>query len=65
MTKEFKIEGMHCSHCVIAVQKKISRLDLKNYKVQIGSATIDYDEIKIKEALIKMAIEDAGYKVIN
>ena len=65
MKKIFKIEVMGCNHCVISVQKQLSALELVKFKVEIGSAEIDYDEKKIKEKEIHKAIENAGYKVIN
>ena len=65
MQKEFKIEGMSCHHCVMAVQKNLSKLNLKKYEVNIGSATVEFDENRIKDKMIIKAIEDAGYKVIN
>ena len=65
MQKEFKIEGMSCQHCVIAVQKNLSSLNLKKYNVSIGTAKIEFDEHIIKEETIVKAIEDAGYKVVN
>ena len=65
MEKDFKIEGMSCNHCVMAVQKSLSKLNLKKYEVNIGSAKVEFDENQIKEEMIIKAIEDADYKVIN
>lgn len=65
MKKDFKIEGMSCNHCVMAVQKNLSKLKIKKYEVKIGSANVEFDEIETKEAMIVKAIEDAGYKVLN
>ena len=65
MKKEFKIDGMSCHHCVMAVQKNLSGLKLKNYEVKIGSAIIEFDENELKEELIIKSIENAGYKVVN
>ena len=65
-TQEFKIYGMSCSHCVMAVRKELTRLDnVKVTDVQIGSAKVEFDENKITSDSIAKAIEDAGYKVIN
>jgi copper chaperone len=65
-TQEFKIDGMSCSHCVMAVRKELTRLDnVKVTDVQIGSAKVEFDENKITSDSIAKAIEDAGYKVIN
>ena len=62
-TKEIKIEGMSCGHCVMAVKKELSKLNLENFDVQIGSANVKFDESKVKIEEIEKAIEDAGYKV--
>jgi len=65
MTKQFKIEGMSCNHCVMAVQKNLAKLHLKNFEVTIGSAIVDFDENKITEKKIIESVEEAGYKVVG
>lgn len=65
-TQEFRIEGMSCGHCVMAVRKELSRLDnVKVNDVQIGKVKVEFDETKILESRIIDAIEEAGYKVVN
>ena len=65
-SQEFKIEGMSCGHCVMAVRKELTRLDnVKVNDVQIGSAKVEYDESKTTADIIVNAIEEAGYKVVN
>ncbi|HZW39212.1 MAG TPA: heavy-metal-associated domain-containing protein [Ignavibacteriaceae bacterium] len=64
MTKKFKIEGMSCGHCVMAVKKELSRIDADVKDVQIGSAVVDVNG-NITEEKIKEAIENAGYNVTN
>ena len=65
-TQEFKIDGMSCNHCVMAVRKGLTRLDnVKVNDVQIGSAKVDFDEKKITSNEIVKAIQEAGYTVIN
>ena len=63
ITKDFNIEGMSCDHCVRAVIKELSELDLDYYEVDIGVANIKYDENRISENQIVDAINDDGYKV--
>ena len=65
MKKTFKIDGMSCNHCVMHVQKNLSKLNLNELKVYIGSAEVDYDENKVTETDIIKAIEESGYKVIK
>jgi len=65
-THEFKIEGMSCGHCIMAVRKELSRLEnVKIDDVQIGKAKVEFDESITKESLIINAIEEAGFKVIS
>ena len=63
-TQEFKIEGMSCGHCVMAVKAELGELNLDNVEVEIGKAKVDYDESKVSEQDIVSAIEEAGYKVV-
>ncbi len=65
MNKEFKIEGMSCGHCVMAVEKELNKLDIKNKKVEIGSAKIEFDPDKVSEEDIKNSITESGYIVIE
>ncbi|MDQ7818368.1 MAG: heavy-metal-associated domain-containing protein [Melioribacteraceae bacterium] len=62
-SKRFLIENMNCQHCVMAVKKELSKLDLVSYEVEIGSAKVDFDESKTSNEQIEIAIENAGYKV--
>jgi copper chaperone len=64
--QEFKIEGMSCGHCVMAVRKELSRLDnVKIDDIQIGKVKVEFDESKTEEISIVHAIEEAGYKVVS
>ena len=62
ITKEIRIEGMNCSHCVMAVRKELSKVPgLRVKDVRIGSASIEYDEHTVSPEKIKEAVEEAGY----
>ena len=65
MKKTLKIDGMSCNHCVMSVQKNLSKLNLNELKVNIGSADVDYDENIVTENEIIKAIEESGYKVLK
>jgi len=62
-TQEFQIDGMSCNHCVMAVKKELSKLELESFNVQIGSASVNFDDSKVKTEQIEKAIEEAGYKI--
>jgi copper chaperone CopZ len=59
------IDGMSCQYCVMAVKKEIQKLDVQKLNVQIGKATVEFDEIKLKIEAIENAIKEAGYIVIH
>jgi copper chaperone len=63
--RQIKINGMSCEHCVRAVIKELSELDLDYYEVEIGAATLKYDETKIKEIQLNEAISEAGFSIIG
>jgi len=65
MNKTIKIDGMRCNHCVMSVEKKLSKLNLKKFKVAIGSVEVEFDESKISEEEIFKSIEEAGYPVVK
>jgi copper chaperone len=65
MKKTIKIDGMSCNHCVKSVEKNLSKLNLREFKVDIGSAEVEFDESKISENEIIIAIEEAGYQVVK
>lgn len=64
-TKEIKIEGMSCMHCVSSVEKALSNLELEEFSVEKGKAKVTYSEENLKEENIYAAIEDAGYTVVK
>ena len=64
MKKEFKIEGMSCNHCVMAVKKNLAKINLIQLEVKIGSVKVEFDENEITEEAIIKVIEEAGYKVL-
>lgn len=59
----YKINGMSCGHCVMAVKKELSKLNLESVEVEIGSATVKFDENKIVASAVKNAIREAGYEI--
>ena len=64
MQKSFKINGMSCQHCVMAVKKELQKLNLKNLEVKIGEAVIEFDEDLTSVENVIDAISEAGYEVV-
>lgn len=63
--KTIQVNGMTCQHCVMAVKKELSKLNLENAEVEIGSVKVKFDETKIDESKIEEAIVEAGYQVVK
>jgi copper chaperone len=62
---QYKIIGMNCMHCVMTVKKELSKLNLESAEVEIGSAKIKYDELKVESSAIEEAIIEAGFEVVK
>jgi copper chaperone len=61
-TNELKINGMTCNHCVMSLRKELAKVPGVEIKdVRIGSALLSYDESKVSSALLKGAVEEAGF----
>ncbi|MFA7420797.1 MAG: cation transporter [Melioribacteraceae bacterium] len=63
--KSIKINGMSCNHCVMAVKKELSKLNIDSAEVTIGNAKILFDETKATESQIEEAIKEAGFEVVK
>ena len=64
-TQEFKIEGMTCHHCVMAVGSELREAGFEKFEVEIGLAKVQYDNSIEKKKQIISAIEEAGYRVVE
>lgn len=59
-----KIEGMSCMHCVGRVRQSLLNLTgVLDALVEVGSASVTYDEKKIGKHDIEEAIVKTGYKI--
>jgi copper chaperone len=57
------IEGMHCGHCVSAVRGALSATPgVRVEDVEIGRATIDFDEQQTSLGDVLDALDEVGYE---
>ena len=57
------IEGMSCGHCLNAVNQALRSVPGAEIEsVQMGRATVRYDESKTSVDQLTRAVSDAGYK---
>lgn len=64
---EFKVEGMSCGHCRMAVETALKTLDGVsdvNVDLDSGIVTVEYENDGDREKL-KNAITEAGYTVVG
>ncbi|MDP2857552.1 MAG: heavy-metal-associated domain-containing protein [Bacillota bacterium] len=68
MDKVFKVEGMSCMHCVMAIKKSVSKVP------GVGGVDVDLEKRTVKATFdpalagpdqVKKAIETAGYRVME
>jgi copper chaperone len=56
------IEGMSCGHCLNAVNRALTSLPgVTLESIQIGRASLHYDESVVDPLAIQNAVRDAGY----
>jgi copper chaperone len=61
-----KIDGMSCQHCVAAVKKAVDAVEgVSSSNIEVGNATVSFDESKTNSGAISGAIQSAGYKIIG
>lgn len=61
-----KIEGMSCSHCVLAVTRALNSVKgVKGVRVDLARGEAAYEETApVSLAAVKEAIRKAGYEVV-
>lgn len=67
MEKRILVEGMSCGHCVNHVKEALSELNgVTSVAVNLVDKTaVLKADTDIKDADIRLAIEDAGYEVVK
>ena len=65
--KEFKVEGMSCSHCEKAIKNALGELNgVSNTEVDLSGKTVivQYDIDLVADSDLIGAIEESGYDVV-
>ena len=67
MKKTIKIDGMHCNHCKMRVEKALKGLaGVVSAVVNLEAKTAEIESAsEIDDAAIEAAVDDAGFKVIR
>ena len=65
MTKTISIEGMHCQHCVAAVNEALQAAPgVTSVAVSLKSNNAVVEGASLDDAALKAAVEDTGFDVI-
>ena len=67
MKKIIKVDGMHCNHCKMRVEKVLKALNgVTSAVVNLEAKTAEIESAaEIDDAAIEAAVDDAGFKVIK
>ncbi len=67
MKKIIKVDGMHCNHCKMRVEKALKGLiGVTSAVVNLEAKTAEIESTaEIDDAAIEAAVDDAGFKVIK
>lgn len=66
MKKTLLVEGMSCGHCEKAVKNALKELDgVSKVEVDLASKKVEVEGEGLNDILIKGAIDDAGYDLIE
>ena len=57
------IEGLTCQHCVMRVKEALQKAEVEDAEVNIGEATIVFDENKTNLERISRTLDEAGYRL--
>jgi copper chaperone CopZ len=66
--KTFKVKGMHCSSCEMLIKDSLEEtkgVNAAEASHKKASVSVDYDEAKISEKMIKSIIKSEGYEVLE
>jgi copper chaperone CopZ len=62
-TTEYLVAGMHCAHCVAAVEEEVSAVPgVESVSIDLETKRVDVAGESLDDAAIRAAIEEAGYE---
>lgn len=63
MKKVLKVEGMSCGHCVMRVEKALSKVNgVSKVKVSLESKTAEVEGEALDSSALLKAVEASGYQ---
>ena len=63
--REYTVQGMTCSHCVLSVREEVSEVSgVSAVDVDLASGRLTVTGNAVDEQAVRDAVADAGYEVI-
>ena len=63
-TREYTVEGMTCSHCVLSVREEVSEVEgVSAVDVDLASGRLAVTGNGVDDGAVHEAVADAGYEV--
>jgi copper ion binding protein len=63
--REYTVQGMTCSHCVLSVREEVSEVSgVSAVDVDLASGRLTVTGNAVDEQAVREAVADAGYEVI-
>jgi copper chaperone len=63
-TREYTVEGMTCSHCVLSVREEVSEVaGVSAVDVDLASGRLTVIGTDVDDQAVRSAVADAGYEV--
>jgi copper chaperone len=63
-TREYTVQGMTCSHCVLSVREEVSEVPgVSAVDVHLASGRLTVTGEDVDERAVRAAVADAGYEV--
>jgi copper chaperone len=64
-TRRYVVPGMHCDHCVAAVQEEVAAVPgVRSVTVDLETKRVEVTGPSPDDAAIRAAIEEAGYEAV-
>jgi copper chaperone CopZ len=65
-TRIYTVEGMTCQHCVNAVTGEVGQLPgVMDVSVDLGQGTVTVTGEPVDDSAVRVAVDEAGYRVTN
>jgi copper chaperone len=63
-TRDYTVEGMTCSHCVLSVREEVSEVPgVSAVDVDLASGRLTVTGTDLDDDAVRAAVAEAGYKV--